>query len=154
MDSDKDGLPDSVEACLLTDLRNPDSDKDGLPDGKDSNPLTPKHSDANDVMEIRQAVFSALCATGNSQDAVVIVDRGDFAKQEYYGFGGVVLRLPEIRTGFINIVAIMVKIESPTSATATIADYEGPLAASGHEAKLKKINGKWVVVEFKMTWIS
>jgi hypothetical protein len=154
VDSDKDGLPDPVEACLLTDLRNPDSDEDGLPDGKDCNPLTPKHNDINDVTEIRQAVFSALCATGNSQDAVVIVDRGDFAKQEYYGFGGVVLRSPEIRTGFINIVAIMVKIESPTTATATIADYEGPLAASGHEAKLKKINGKWVVVEFKMTWIS
>ena len=154
VDSDKDGVPDPVEARLLTDPRNPDSDKDGLPDGKDSNPLTPKHSDANDVMEIRQAVFSALCATGNSQDAVVIVDRGDFAKQEYYGYGGAVLRSPQTRNGFINITGIRVKIESPTTATATISDWEGMLAASGHEAKLKNINGKWVVVEFKMTWIS
>jgi len=154
VDSDKDGLPDAVEARLLTDPRKPDSDKDSLPDGKDSNPLTPKHSDANDVMEIRQAVFSALCATGNSQDAVVIVDRGDFAKQEYYGYGGAVLRSPQTRNGFINITGIRVKIESPTTATAIISDWEGNLAASVHEAKLKKINGKWVVVEFKMTLIA
>ncbi len=154
VDSDKDGVPDPVEARLLTDPRNPDSDKDGLPDGKDCNPLTPKHNDINDVTEIRQAVFSALCATGNSQDAVVIVERGNFAKQEYYGYGGVVLRSPETRNGFVNIVNITVKIESATTATATISDWESSMSASGHQAKLKKINGKWVVVEFKMTWIS
>jgi hypothetical protein len=153
-DSDKDGLPDPVEARLLTDLRNPDSDKDGLPDGKDCNPLTPRHAKTDDVIEIRQAVFSALCATSNSQDAVVIVERGDFADQEYYGFSGYVLRSPQARMGFINIVVIEVKVESPTTATATIADWEGNLAASKHEAKLKKIDGKWVVTEFKMTWIS
>jgi hypothetical protein len=47
-----------------------------------------------------------------------------------------------------------VDLISTTTATATISDWEGNLAASGHQAKLKKLHGKWVVVEFKMTWIS
>ncbi|MDH4238540.1 MAG: hypothetical protein OEW48_03150 [Phycisphaerae bacterium] len=153
-DLDKDGLPDLVEARLLTDPNNPDSDKDGLPDGKDSNPLTPRHSDNNDVTQIRQAVFSFLFATSNSQDALVIVGGADFARQEYYGFGGFVLRSPQSRDGFVNITGIKVELKSPDTATATISDWEGNLAASGHQAKLKKLHGKWVVVEFKMEWIS
>lgn len=154
VDSDKDTLPDIVEARLLTDPNNPDSDNDGLPDGGDSNPLTPKHNDTNDVTQIRQAVFSALCATSNSRITIVIVDRAGFAKQEYYGYGGFVLRSPEIRRGFVNITGIKVNLISLDTATADITDYEGSLAASGHQAKLKKLHGKWVVVEFKMTWIS
>ncbi len=154
VDSDKDALPDHVEARLLTDPNDPDSDKDGLPDGRDCNPLTPKHNDTNDVTQIRQAVFSALCATSNSRDTIVIVDRADFAKQEYYGYGGVVLRSPQSRDGFVNITRIKANLISPDTATAYITDYEGNLAASGHLAKLKKLHGKWVVVEFKMTWIS
>jgi hypothetical protein len=153
-DMDMDGLTDLVEARLLTDPNDPDSDRDGLPDGRDSNPLTPKHNDTNDVTQIRQAVFSALCATSNSRNAVVIVDRDDFAKQEYYGYAGVVLRSPEIRHGFVNITGIKVNLKSHDTATATISDWEGNLAASGHLAKLKKLHGKWVVVEFEMTWIS
>lgn len=154
VDSDKDALPDHVEARLLTDPNGPDSDRDGLPDGRDCNPLTPKHNDTNDVTQIRQSVFSILCATSNSRNSIVIVDRADFAKQEYYGYGGIVLRSPESRPGFINITGIKVKLKSPDTATATISDWEGCLSASGHLVKLKKLHGKWVVVEFKMTWIS
>jgi hypothetical protein len=154
VDSDKDALPDLVEGRLLTDPNDPDSDRDGLPDGRDCNPLTPKHNDTNDVTQIRQAVFSVLCATSNSQNAIVIVDRDDFAKQEYYGYGGVLLRSPQSRDGFVNITSIKVNLISTTTATATINDWEGSLAASGHLAKLKKLHGKWVVVEFKMTFIS
>jgi hypothetical protein len=153
-DSDKDGLPDIVEERFLTDPKNPDSDKDGVQDGKDSNPLTPKHKDVNDTTEIRQAVFSALFATSNSQNAIVIVDRGEFAKQEYYGFGGVVLKAPKARDGFVNVTSIDIKYQSSDAATVNISDWEGSMAASVHEAKLKKINGKWVVVEFRLTLIS
>jgi hypothetical protein len=153
-DSDSDGLPDVVEMRLLTDSNNPDSDKDGIADGNDSNPLTPRHEDSNDAVEIRQAVFSILFATSSSRDAIVIVDTGDFAKQEYYGYAGVVLRSSQIRKGFTNITGLAIKLESPTNATATISDWEGTLAASVHEAKLKKFNGKWLVVEFMLTLIS
>jgi hypothetical protein len=154
VDSDNDALPDLVEGRLRADPNDPDSDRDGLPDGRDCNPLTPKHNDTNDVTQIRQAIFSALCATSNSRNAIVIVDRDDFAKQEYYGYAGVVLRSPRSIDGFVNITDIKVNLKSTDTATATINDWEGSLAASGHQAKLKKLHGKWIVVEFKMTFIS
>jgi hypothetical protein len=168
-DSDRDGLPDLVEARLGTSPREPDSDGDGTPDGQDSNPLTPKHKGQGDLGEIRQAVFSVLFATSGSQDALVIVEGArpkgaddakaglpgeHFASQEYYGHAGLVLRSPQIRRGFVNVTGLSVKIESPTTATATINDWEGGLAASGHRATLKKLHGKWVVVAFHMTGIS
>ncbi len=153
-DSDGDHLPDIVERRLLTSPVNPDSDGDGIIDGLDSNPLTPKHKGSGDIVEIRQAVFSALFATSNSQDAIVIVERGDFAKQEYYGYSGFVLRSSKIRRGFVNITKVEVKVENPSLATAEIVDWEGLLAASGHKAKLRKIHGKWVVVEFQRSWVS
>jgi hypothetical protein len=153
-DSDSDGLPDLVEERFLTDPNNPDSDGDGTADGNDSNPLTPPIKEPNDTHEIRQAVFSVLFATCESRDAVVVVDKGDFAKQEYHGFAGPVLRSAQKRDGFVNIMDLTVNLESPTSANASISDWEGSLAASGHEAKLRKIRGKWVVVQFAMTWIS
>jgi hypothetical protein len=155
-DSDKDELPDIVEARLHTDPNNPDSDQDGVPDGSDSNPLTPKHKKSDDITEIRQAVFSAFFATSDCRDAILIVDNGDFAKQEYYGYGGFVLRGPKIREGlvFVNVTEFIVKIDSPTTATAHICDWEGNMAASVHEARLKKINGKWVVVKFMLVEIS
>jgi hypothetical protein len=153
-DSDSDGLPDIVEGRLLTDPDNPDSDRDGIADGNDSNPLTPRHEDSNDVVQIRQAVFSVLFATCSSRDAVVVLERGDFAKQEYYGFAGAVLRSAQKRKGFVNIMCLTVNLESTTSANASISDWEGPEARSVHEAKLKKIDGKWVVVEFMLTIIS
>ncbi|MHC4335403.1 MAG: HEAT repeat domain-containing protein [Planctomycetota bacterium] len=143
-DSDNDGLPDIAEERFLTDPNKPDSDKDGIADGNDSNPLTPRHEDSNDAVEMRQAVFSVLFATCGSRDAIVVVDKGDSPKQEYYGFAGAVLRLVELS----------LKLESPTSATARISDWEGSEAASTHKAKLKKVNGKWVVVEFMLTRIS
>ena len=129
-------------------------ERDGVADGNDSNPLTPVIKEPNDTHEIRQAVFSVLFATCESRDAVVVVDKGDFAKQEYYGFAGAVLRSAQIRDGFVNIVELSLKVESPTSASATISDWEGPEAASTHKAKLKKVNGKWVVVGFMLTRIS
>ncbi|MBN1974322.1 MAG: HEAT repeat domain-containing protein [Sedimentisphaerales bacterium] len=153
-DEDKDGLPDIVETRLLTDSKNSDSDSDGVSDGKDSNPLTPKHKETNDIIEIRQAAFSALFATSKSLNAIVVVDKDKFTKQEYYGFSGPVLRASEVRRGFVNVTSIDIKHQSETDATVTISDWEGGDSGSGHEAKLKKIHGKWVVVDFKMTWIS
>ena len=153
-DTDKDGLPDTIEARMQTDPKNPDSDSDGIADGKDSNPLTPKHKETNDTTEIRQAVFSALFATTNSRNMINIVGRDEFAMQEYYGFSGPVIKVSESKTGMVNLTSIDIKYQSKDEATVTMSDYEASQAASGHEVKLKKIHGKWVVVEFGMTWIS
>ena len=153
-DSDGDNLPDIAEARLLTDPQKPDCDGDGIPDGNDSNPLTPPTKQPDDTHQIRQAVFSILLATSSSRQPIFIVANGDFAEQEYYGYAGLVLPAKKAKPGRINITAIKVEITSPTTAIAGITDYEGSLAASGHRAKLKKVNGKWIVIEFALTFIS
>lgn len=153
-DTDGDNLPNIAEARLYTDPQNPDCDEDGILDGNDSNPLTPPVKEPNDTHHIRQAVFSILLATSSNREPIFIVEKGDFAKQEYYGRAGMVLPAKKAEPGRINITAIDVKITSPTTAIADISDYEGNLAASGHEAKLKKVKGKWVVIQFALTIIS
>jgi hypothetical protein len=107
-----------------------------------------------DEAEIRQAVFSILFATCDSDYPIYVVPRGEFADQEYRGYQGVVLRSPEIKLGRVNITGIEVEMKSPTSAVADITDYEAGEAASGHRAVLEKVHGRWVVVDFRMTWIS
>ncbi len=165
-DSDKDGLPDVMERLFGTDPANVDTDKDGGLDGADAAPMTPPVKLAGDEAEIRQAVFAVLLATSNNRDAVVLVEdapgrekteppgKPEFTRQEYRGFGGCVLRSERTRNGFVNITRLGVRMDSPTTATANISDWEGPEAASVHEAKLKKIHGKWVVTEFKIARIS
>jgi hypothetical protein len=153
-DSDADGLPDLVESRYETDPANPDTDGDGVDDGEDGNPLTPGGQVTGDQAEIRQAVFSILFATCDSDSPLYVVPPGEFADQEYRGYQGVVLRSPEIKLGRVNVRGIDVEMKSPTSAVASITDYEADEAASGHRAVLEKVHGRWVVVDFRMTWIS
>ncbi len=153
-DSDADGLPDLVESRYGTGPDNRDTDGDGVDDGEDGNPLTPAGQVTGDEAEIRQAVFSILFATCSSDYPIYVVRRGEFGDQEYRGYQGVVLRSPEIKLGRVNITGIEVEMKSPTSAVADITDYEAGEAASGHRAVLEKVDGRWVVVDFRMTWIS
>jgi len=153
-DSDADGLPDLVESRYATDPENQDTDGDGVDDGRDGSPLTPAGRVSGDEAEIRQAVFSALFATCDSDYPIYVVPRGEFSDQEYRGYQGVILRSPAIKQGRVNITGIDVEMKSPTSAVADITDYEASEAASGHRAVLEKVHGRWVVVDFRMTWIS
>ena len=141
-----------------TDSAKADTDGDGVPDAADPCPLTPKGKTDDDTSQIRQAVFAELLATSENCGLVCMLQRegpeGDFARQEYYGFAGYVLPAKRACTGAVNITNIQVKIISPDLAEASISDWEGGLAASLHGAKLKKISGRWVVVEFRMTGIS
>ncbi len=153
-DSDADGLPDLVESRYGTDAEKRDSDGDGVDDGADGNPLTPAGQVTGDEAEIRQAIFSILFATCDSDYPIYVVPPGKFADQEYRGYQGVVLRSPAIKLGRVNMTGIEVELKSPTSAVASITDYEASEAASGHRAVLEKVQGRWVVVDFSMTWIS
>ncbi|MBN2588727.1 MAG: HEAT repeat domain-containing protein [Sedimentisphaerales bacterium] len=152
-DTDKDGFPDIVEARLSTNPKNPDSDGDGLPDSKDSNPLIAKHKEINETTEIFQAVFSIMFATSNSHDIMFVVDRDEFAKQEYYGYPGPIILTPSAIDGFLNLTSLKYKYKSEDEAILTVSDHIGSLAGSVYEVKLKKILGKWVVVELKTTMI-
>ena len=153
-DCDEDGLPDLVESRYGTDPQSADSDGDGVDDGRDGNPLTPAGQVTGDEAEIRQAVFSILFATCDSEYPIYVLDEGDCARQEYRGYQGTVLRSPAIKQGRVNITRIEVEMKSPTSAVASITDYEASEAASGHRALLEKVHGKWVVVDFRGMWIS
>lgn len=150
-DTDGDGVRDLLESRLRTDPAEPDTDGDGAPDGNDGNPLTPKHTTAGDSEEIRQAVFSVLYATSNSQDSIGMVGDDDFAQQEYYGYGGYVLKRPKLGHNGVNSAIWRMKVEilSPTEAVVTIHEL---LASYG--ARLKKMHGRWVVVDFRRTEIS
>jgi hypothetical protein len=155
-DSDKDKLPDLVEGRLHTDPNNPDTDKDGVTDANDSNPLTPKHNKTDDVTQIRQAVFSVLFATSDCRDAIHLIDPGNSGKQEYYGYGGFVLRGLKMREGhvFVNFGEVEILIQLPTMAEASIYSTIGNEGNVVYRAKLKKIHGKWVVVEFEVAEVS
>jgi len=153
-DGDRDGVSDSIEKRLFMNPADKDSDGDGKMDGVDGNPLTPVSDTSDEAARIRQAVFTALFATSSSADTIVMVETGDYAAQEYLGFGGFVLRAPKMLPGLVNITRFDVTLDSENSARVTVKDVEGNLAASGHEAKLEKKHGKWVVVGLTRTWIS
>jgi beta-lactamase regulating signal transducer with metallopeptidase domain len=170
-DADKDGVPDALEAMLGTDPKKADSDGDGIPDGNDSNPLTPKPAQVSEDMEIRQAAFLALFGTSSTRDAANIAwapgwDAGakepaeipEWARQEYYGMGGYVLRSQRIRQGirmgWVNITGIDINRKSATEALVTIGDYEGNAAASSHEIVVKRLGRLWVPISVRMTVIS
>jgi hypothetical protein len=59
-----------------------------------------------------------------------------------------VLRVPAWKEGYFNLVAIDAHLTSPTTATAHIAEVEGNLAGSDSEFKLRKVHGRWVVIEY------
>lgn len=152
-DADGDGLPNLVERRMGTRENEADTDGDGVPDGIDSNPRTPKH-EVTDLTEIRQAVFACAYAVVYDQRALWVVERGDFANQEYYGRAGPVLRLREMREGVANLMAIEVKQTGPSAAHALIGEFTGGTAAWECSASLRKREGKWTVVRFDLDSIS
>lgn len=154
LDSDGDGLTDLLEARLGTDLAGADSDRDGTPDGRDSNPLTLAGQVTGEKARIRQAVFTFLFATAGSEYPIYVVGRGEFARQEYRGHRGMLLRVPKVLPGRVNLVRFDVILESPTAAKVTLEDYEGNVAAAHHEAALRKLHGRWVVVQFRLLGIA
>lgn len=144
-DGDADGITDAVEQKLGTDASQADTDRDGIPDGRDGNPLTPRHR-PDETTEIRQAVFAAVVGVSNSRTSLLVVDSGEFARQEYYGYSGPILKVPAMRPGCFNLTDLRVTRTSPTTAEVWYADYEGNLAASSGQVIVEKKHGRWVVV--------
>jgi hypothetical protein len=157
-DADKDGLSNGVEEMLGTDPSKKDTDGDGEPDRADPCPLTPKPKKTDEVFQIRQAVMTILFATCHNRDVIMLADRREpateFARQQFRGFAGYMIPSPLRRAGMVHVMGLDVKMASPTSATASIHDWEARSAASSHRAELRKIHGRWVVVSFRMTVIA
>lgn len=150
LDSDWDGLTDLLESRVGTDPKVADSDGDTVPDGRDGNPLTPAGQVSGDEEEIRQAVFTFLFAAAGSEDPIYLVDRGEFARQEYLGHRGLVLPVPELQPGRVNVVEFNVSMESATSAKASIMHGQWAEAISNHTLSLQKLHDHWVVVESEL----
>lgn len=152
-DTDEDGLSDLMEARIGTSPMVADSDNDDVPDARDGNPLTRPH-EPSDAAEIRQRLFEALVATNDTRDVLLVLEGTGLERQQFFGYSGWVVPSAERHPGRINLAGMEVTLTSPTTAEATVTDWEGTLAASGHQARLEKKHGRWVLVQFGMTWIS
>jgi hypothetical protein len=85
---------------------------------------------------------------------LLVLEGTGLERQEFFGYSGWVVPSAERQPGRINLAGMEVTLTSPTTAEATVTDWEGMLAASGHRARLEKKHGRWVLVQFGMAWIS
>lgn len=152
-DSDGDGLTDEVERALHTDPLRTDSDSDGTDDRKDGNPLTSGAGPRDEGAEIRQAVFILIFGTSSSEDTIVAATPAGTGAQEYRGYRGRVLGATELRPGFVNF-GIEVEEATRTEARVRFWDFVSGLAGTRRLAQLRKIEGKWVVVDLERISIS
>lgn len=150
-DADADGLTDAVEFKYRTRHTERDTDKDGIADKRDSNPLTPRQKTNGDLELIRQAAFAYIFNTTNSRMSILTVDdpkkESNPAQQEYYGYYGKILKRSEIEHGWENLREIKVTMESPKSAYVTVEEWWGYTCGSTVNLRIRKLHGRWVVVE-------
>jgi hypothetical protein len=151
-DTDKDGWTDIEERFLQLNWNAADSDGDSIPDGQDAAPsYKERASDQNDddARVLKRAVF-ALFGLTESPSALFVRDPSSRPLQ----FDG--LPAPVFYRDAPGGVRVSWKVVERTAADAVveITDYEGPLAASGTQVKLRRINGAWYVVSIRELWVS
>ena len=156
-DSDGDGWTDREEARLGTNPRDPDTDRDGIPDGRDACPLFARPSgDPDETATILQkAVFATFAVTG-SRDLLYVTPQSP--RVHVAGYGGPVLfdrPIPKDGDGGGGTwVSWKIASRQSSDALVQVSDWEGLLAAGGVDVRLKKIDGVWVVVSTRTTWVS
>lgn len=167
-DTDRDGLHDVEEAMLLLDKNNPDTDGDGIPDGKDLNPLRKPAKQPTETMKIRQAVIEHYMQNGirfGMGGVLIIVSEGA-GTQSYNNLDCTVLSLNprdyeayETRvSGRGNYFRIFISdpeiSDDQKDAVVNVSYFHSGLASARYRVILKKENGQWKVIEFRMTMIS
>jgi len=150
-DSDGDGWTDVEENWLEMNWREADSDRDGSPDGSDSTPTFEKVQaplNPTEAVILRRALFAMFGLTG-APNALFVRDGSPRVQLDNLP-GPVFYRDPRsgVRVGWKTLS------RSDVDARVEIADYEGPLAASGNEVALRRIGDQWYVVGIRMLWIS
>jgi hypothetical protein len=157
-DSDGDGWTDREEARLGTNPHDRDTDGDGIPDGRDICPLfaRPPTNRADETGAILQRAIFATFAMSGSRDLLYV--RPGSPRIHVAGYGGPVLFDREIpkdgNGGGGTWVSWKIAQREATEALVQISDWEGMLAAGGVDVRLRKIDGGWIVISVKSTWVS
>lgn len=158
-DSDGDGLTDIEEERLGLDPHNADTNGDGVRDGADTCPnLDEKTAVNGDDGEIIQKAFFAAYGISKSRHLLIVeppsipVHLWGYLGQLLYGINPKKWQA-EHPEGAI-FVSWKILQQTQKSATVSISNYQGPLAAWGEELLLKKIGAHWIVVGEKNQWIS
>jgi hypothetical protein len=160
VDRDGDGWTDVEERRLHLRPDVADSDGDGVPDGADVSPqYAPSPTEGADVEVaiLARTVFAGYGLTG--AHTVLLAD-GTSRPLQLWGLTSPMLfgidRSSWIATfgGGPPLVHWKLTSLTATDAVVKIGDFEGALAAAGYTARLRLINGEWIVVSYKMDWIS
>ena len=149
-DSDGDGWTDIAERHLQMNWLSADSDGDGIPDGRDSAPgYRPALAETDDDAQMLKRSVFAMFGLTEAPGALFVADKS--RRLQFDGLPG-----PVVYREGNGGVRVTWKVESKTEGDATVelTDFEGALAASGNEVKLRKIDGGWYVVSIRMKWIS
>jgi len=135
LDSDHDGLLDTVEKRLGTDPQKPDTDGDGLPDSKDANPLAGPAS--GDRTALLQTIFTGLYGGDKSTTPIVVIlDKPNF--QEFTGANCRVLCMT--KDDYISKTASLagcrlLQFTGPDSGEDTILRQDGPCLFNESDTK-------------------
>ncbi len=160
-DSDGDGWTDIEEERLGLNPKNKDSDGDGIPDGQDVCPnFSLKDQDPTDeeIQIFQKAIFVTWGLSGSRH---LLLIGPEVKRVHIWGYSGPVIYGPDVKSwgknhqyGAVYASWRIRRRISDGEVIVEIVDYEGPLAAGGQDVRLKKINGAWVVISHRATWVS
>lgn len=159
-DTDGDGWTDIEEQRLGLDPRRADTDGDGVADGRDVCPdYAPPAAEARDEeAQMIQRAFLALYGLSGSRHVLFVGAKSK--RVQLWGYAGPILYGTDVKgfqqkypEGYVT-VSWSLKKKGADEAVVQMSDFEGPLAASGQDLRLKKIGGEWFVVENLGGWIS
>jgi hypothetical protein len=155
-DRDDDGWTDLEESQLGLNPRLSDTDRDGIPDGRDATPRYSARGAAGtgeDEQILHRAIF---CAFGLTDAPYALYVEPGSQQLQLRTAAGPVFYEPPGRRDRADVVKVSWRIleRHADSATVTISDYEGPLAASSWVLELRRIGTEWVVANRGMSSIS
>ncbi len=160
VDRDGDGWTDVEEGRLGLRPDAADSDDDGVPDSADRSPqYAPSPTEGADVEAaiLARTVFAGYGLTGAH---TVLLANGASRPLQLWGLPSPMLFGVDrgawiaTRGGGPPLVNWKLTSLTATDAVVKIGDFEGGLAAAGYTARLRLIDGEWIVVSYKMDWIS
>lgn len=184
LDSDGDGIPDSAERRMRLDPRKLDTDGDGWSDAEDPAPNATPAAAASEDHEIRLAIFHQFFRfeEPRNTEGLAIVSGGE--RLEWRGRRGPTITLDEPqRNEFIEETgwngAPHVKIEAvetagglepgseasadkygtaeglrPDERLYDLSIWRGGLNALGYRVVVRELDGRWVIAQVQLTWIS